>query len=367
MGKSIAVKKEAAETPRAARPGFSAAGPGGLAQAKKMAKATFEENKKLFKKVPPGWPKDAVPDKARWCSWLPEDWTLCLKLTENGLLLQCYVGPAPEHKRYFHKVDVEKNIGRSLDEKREMPKEMLDAKVTKSLAKSLAESDYDSNNFLKYTGSGTGLQYMIDRCWKAHGKTIREVLSGLTQKADGGNERGYTLADLRYDLKAGRLEAVKTKAEVGKAPSKATSSSSTSSSSASATTKKRKQEEDSAATTKKCKQEGKLTGKQKVKEEPRAAASSSSSAISASLPKDLPVAADASFWQMFTKSRSQKASAGDICALVCIGRSLGVEALVLDVLPAVLAQEPKERSKYGELALKALETAMKAKKLHKIG
>merc|ERR1712019_19993 len=39
-------------------------------------------------------------------------------------------------------------------------------------------------------------------------------------KQTGGSERTYGMADLRYDLKAGRLEIVKTRKELGQVPPK---------------------------------------------------------------------------------------------------------------------------------------------------
>ena len=110
--------------------------------------------------------KDRMVDE-RWCSWLPQDWSAALKMTQKGLLLHCYVGPAPEHKRFFHKVALEKHLRRSLgvDERGKKP---------------IDWGDVDPKSFLKHSETNKVCPYIDSRCRKAHGLSVEEAVDFMT-------------------------------------------------------------------------------------------------------------------------------------------------------------------------------------------
>ena len=338
----------------------------------------------MKKKMPKNWPIDTVVDTSRWCGWLPKNFTIGLKLTENGYLLQCFVGPAPECKRFFHKKDIEKYVGRELStgERGMIPTELQDSRLKKTLQGHVdVASDLTSSDFLKYTGLVCGLQYMNDRCAKAHGMTVNDALSNLTYtdgegKTTGGKVRRYAIPDLRYDLKAGRLETVKTRAAVGKAPAKPTGLPKQ----AGPVAEKRKRASNDAVgdalVTKKARtievkrecfsQDAavgvKMRSSQGTKQEKKAApikpkqepgTSSKAATVGAKVRVKVEVEAkvDSSAWEIYQTTRAQAlrgiVSSRDIFTLVGVGRSLGIDGLLLDVLPAVLSKEPKHRGAFG--------------------
>merc|ERR1712083_414202 len=62
---------------------------------------------------------------------------------------------------------------------------------------------------LTYSGKRALAPYITTRCQQLSGKTIREALTTFRCIGDKGEERNYTLTDLRYDLGSGRLVAEK--------------------------------------------------------------------------------------------------------------------------------------------------------------
>merc|ERR1712187_70448 len=72
---------------------------------------------------------------------------------------------------------------------------------------------------------------------------------------------------------------------------------------------------------------------------------------------------DSTAWQIYDAIRAQAAkdivSIRDIFTLVGIAQNLGVDDLLLDVLPKVLSKAPKDRGDFGKLTLKQLDAAMK--------
>merc|ERR1740117_2143076 len=101
------------------------------------------------------WPKDCVVDEEHWCSWLPEDWTVALKRIVSKLLLRCYIGPAPERKRIFHKVDLEEYLGRKLKAGTRLK--------PRALSKDLQRS-FPPERFLCRTESVADKAYINTRC-----------------------------------------------------------------------------------------------------------------------------------------------------------------------------------------------------------
>lgn len=173
----------------------------GGAEAKKLAKDTYDK-KMAANPVPeddPNWPENCVKDDT-WCSWLPEGWTPALKKTNGDLLLRCYIGPAPERKRFFHKVDVEKYVGKKLPcrDRRERPL-MVPEKLPKGIA---AES------FIERTDKSAHVPYITQRCNAAHGMQVKDVLTTLKFTDTKGKVRCYGVGDLVYDIKGGRLKVV---------------------------------------------------------------------------------------------------------------------------------------------------------------
>jgi len=66
-----------------------------------------------LKERPANWPANVEVDTvSRWAFWLPEGWAQGINTTVSGKTLKCYM--TPEGKRFFHKKDIEKFIGRVL-------------------------------------------------------------------------------------------------------------------------------------------------------------------------------------------------------------------------------------------------------------
>merc|ERR1712031_83607 len=63
---------------------------------------------------------------------------------------------------------------------------------------------FPASAVLHFTGSGEGAPYMVKRCKKHNGRTIQQCL-GMKYADSSGNQRSYGVADLRYDIKGGRL------------------------------------------------------------------------------------------------------------------------------------------------------------------
>eukprot|EP00746_Dinoflagellata_sp_MGD_P166603 gnl/MRDRNA2_/MRDRNA2_96617_c0_seq1.p1 gnl/MRDRNA2_/MRDRNA2_96617_c0~~gnl/MRDRNA2_/MRDRNA2_96617_c0_seq1.p1 ORF type:complete len:441 (+),score=103.12 gnl/MRDRNA2_/MRDRNA2_96617_c0_seq1:116-1438(+) len=181
----------------------------------------MEETKKLELQ---DWPKDIAVDDGlkidigRWPSWLPEEWTAATKMTVNDCRLDCYVGPTPERKMYFHKADIEKYLGKKLPIGLRGPKPRSEVKKLPKDSK-----EFNLEHYLECTGIKADAQYIEDRCRGVHGMQIKEALQSfkfkqptshsqmkLGVRAESG-ERHYSVADLRYDMKCKRLKQVETK------------------------------------------------------------------------------------------------------------------------------------------------------------
>merc|ERR1712048_921397 len=75
---------------------------------------------------------------------------------------------------------------------------------------------------------------------------------------------------------------------------------------------------------------------------------------------------DATAWEIYDAIRAQAArnivSTRDIFTMVGIARNVGVDDLLLDVLPKVLSKSPKDRGDFGKLTVNQLDATMKAKR-----
>jgi len=179
-----------------------------------MAQQLFDERlEETKKKNLQDWPEGYVVN-GKWNSWLPEDWTAATKMTVNKLLLDCYIGPLPERKMFFHKADVEKYLGKKLPNTLRGPK-------PRTLPPGL-QDQFNEEHFLERTKVPAKEKYIAERCNAVHGMQIKEVLksfkfmqpkshSQMKLRKSETTERPYSVADLKYDLKYRRLKVVETK------------------------------------------------------------------------------------------------------------------------------------------------------------
>jgi len=146
---------------------------------------------------PKHWPKLARPDLKSHTSWLPRDWDFGHKLTRGGKLLPCYVRQGDGRMR-FHKADVEGDVGRQLTS---------EERGLKSHARwASGEFGDPETTVLKRTVKSVGnpAAYIDDRCKLLDGLTIKAALTEFKYDRTG-KLVNYTNADLRYDLKSGRI------------------------------------------------------------------------------------------------------------------------------------------------------------------
>jgi len=80
-------------------------------------------------------------------------------------------------------------------------------KVIKSVLKK-SQGDYPAKSKITYTQQSSTVAYINKRCSRCHQKTVGEVV-GMKFKDASGNERSYTLYDLKYDIQGGRLKIKK--------------------------------------------------------------------------------------------------------------------------------------------------------------
>jgi hypothetical protein len=80
-------------------------------------------------------------------------------------------------------------------------------KVRKTMLKK-SHADYPAKAKITYTKLTSKVAYLNRRCSRCHKKTVEEVL-GMKYKYLDGNERSYTLQDLKYDIQGGRLSVKK--------------------------------------------------------------------------------------------------------------------------------------------------------------
>jgi len=71
-------------------------------------------------------------------------------------------------------------------------------------------SEFAATSIVRFTSKADGQQskYMVDRCKKLHNKTVEQCM-GVTYTDAAGGAKKYGMSDLRYDVKAGRLQVQK--------------------------------------------------------------------------------------------------------------------------------------------------------------
>lgn len=139
--------------------------------------------------VPPaGWPEGAYPDPSAWVSWLPEDWTPAVQVTNGAKIRRCYI--SPEKKRFFHKVDIEKALKRKLTciDGGSKPMHPLHAK------------DFPSKAKLKLGTAVSGSAYIQKRCVALVGKTVAYAMASYCYMDTHGKAKKYSILDLKYDV-----------------------------------------------------------------------------------------------------------------------------------------------------------------------
>lgn len=293
--------------------------------AKTCAAKRFEQLKAKMKPIPEKWPKECVVDD-RWCSYLPPDWTPACKKTENGLLLQCMIGPPPERKRFFHKKALEAYLGRQLTSEERGPKHRV--------VRQECESEFPPKSFLKRTAVQSLCDYLNARCNKAHGLTIEEAIGSLVFEKKGVLVH-YNVADLRYDIAGGRLEIVK-QPPTGRVPM--LEKPATVAQTKDLSTRKRRRS---------CAEERAQTSMQRSRLDPDRA-TPYGSAESSTL---------ASIYQQLFKPFKRRAVKGTkdeegLYTLLGVGHAHAFESTVLAALPAVLRKDPSDRGALDALVLK---------------
>lgn len=78
------------------------------------------KDKKQPPPKPANWPHDTEVDVSKWVFWLPEGWIQGLRTSPAGKTLKCYF--TPEGRRFWHKKDIEKLLGRELPKLEPPPK-----------------------------------------------------------------------------------------------------------------------------------------------------------------------------------------------------------------------------------------------------
>lgn len=164
---------------------------------------------------PPHWPELARPDPKAHTSWLPKDWSFGHKLTRGGKLLVCYVSNTGRMR--FHKSAVEEDVGRKLT---------TEERGVKSHAR-LASGEFGDpeTTVLKRTTKSVGkpAAYIDERCKLLDGLTVKAALTEFKYDRNG-KQANYTTADLKYDLKYGRITTELAAASQPSAPEAASAS-----------------------------------------------------------------------------------------------------------------------------------------------
>jgi len=345
----------------------------GGAEATKLARTTFDE-KKIG--TPADW-KDGFVKDDRWVSYLPADWTPGLKMTDGGILIKVYVGPLPERKHFFHKVDLEKHLGRalSLDERGPKP---------------LAFNDIDPKKFIKRKDTGAVAEYLNERCNKLHGLSVEEAM-GLSFEHTHGKTKKYCLADLKYDLQYNRFELVDERPSQSSRPSPSILARRVSGTPRVPATPNRRVPgtprlsfKQSIPATPKVPATPKRTipstpiktargaapltppplkrQRTSASEPPplKLAAGSSSSSAATSKCANKPMAAkvfDSCYATLKSKAATNVTDETSIFTMIGVGTSLGLESSMLNMLPELLRKSPADRGASMQFVLKQFEQA----------
>lgn len=183
---------------------------------KEMAKKVFDYLKPATQEIVARekldkWPEDCVYQKDRHCSYLPKDWHCATKMTINGRLLDCWIGPVGsqnqetgERKKIYHKVDLEKHLGRKVEMNERGPK-------PRTLTKDLIDKGFDEESYLERTDVCAEVEYINDRCNALHGVQVKDALVNKKFKHTHNKMKNYSVSDLRYDTGMKRLKVVKEK------------------------------------------------------------------------------------------------------------------------------------------------------------
>jgi len=328
----------------------SAFGKRGGKIAKGLAKKIFEQ-KKANATTPPDWPTGWIVDD-RWCSWLPLDWTPAIKTTANGCLLHGCVGPPPERKPFFHKVDLARFLGRTLALTERGPK-----------PPEATCGNYDPNLFIKRLPVAAVAPYINNRLDKVHGLSVEEAVNLSCWHGGLNKEKRYTTTDLKYDIKCNRLTLVPQRPSQSSRPVVAPATPSRQR--ASPSTPGRSGATSAPATP--TERRTMAAPATPVKQPRNSAAPSTPAASSAgsqgtrSGRKDGPSVADV-FRSCYVPLKRRAASGIEaekaILAMQGIGFTLGLDATMLKTLPDVLRKMPAERGEFGNFVLDELEKAV---------
>lgn len=322
---------------------------------KKAAMAAMDASSKK------GWPQDVVADD-RWCSWMPEGWEPALKMTAGKILIQGMVGPLPEdggvRKFFFHKVDLEKHLGRKLDldERGKKPRDF---------------GNINPEHFLHRTDREPLQSYIKTRCDGLHGYSVEEALDDFKYMHGEGKDakqKQYSMQDLKYDVEerkflqlvperpaaGARQAAPLTPASVDRHLPNASSEAC-----AAPSTPKR---QDSGASASGSLVQMPSTPAKRPRVASAAAASASGKQARLNSAEDYAQMARREIFEQCYKPFKTRAALSvederSMCALVGAGFDLGIDVMVLKALKLALRTAPEGRGKIGQAVLEEFEGA----------
>lgn len=290
---------------------------------------------RLKKEAPSDWPEGAVPN-VRCSTPLPDGWQHAMKVTAKsgrgggGILRRCYIGPGGLVK--WHKSDLEKHLGVKIETDHEHGNRFISP---------LVFDEFPEEATIRRTDSKVGSEYMVKRCDGLDGKTVSDSLYNYKYKSGSSGESvQYTVSDLRYDIKGGRiiLETAGVASQLVK------------------------------------KEQGKKThasARLTRQDVPSSSSRSSPSSSSRSSPIAAPSLQTSKPSKLALKhikqsvfkpllSRAAKGGSGesDIYTMLGVGHQLKMDQLMLNVLPDVLRKSPAERGSFGEGVLKQFEAEL---------
>lgn len=329
MAKKILVKKESGKTADIQQKRITAFGHHGGEKAKKLAQLAYAKKKAI---TPTDWPENCAIDD-RWCSWLPQDWSPAVKMTEGGLLLLCYIGPAPDRKRFFHKKDLEAFVKRSLgsDERGTKPPEL---------------GDIDPKSFVKRTDVVAQADYLNARCDKAHGLSVEEALATSCEHTHG-KQKKYTVPKRPSQSSKPTIAPATPLRRQCKGSAPATPG-----------TPIKVKKELKSAEHKRPIMAPKNNAKRSTPVTPTVwndAVGSSSGSPSSSSSSFLEVLFKSCYKSLETKAASGMADETSIYAIIGIGGSLGLDRTMLSSLPEILRKPAAERGDFGQFVLHQFE------------
>jgi hypothetical protein len=283
--------------------------------------------KRLNKTTPLDFPEGAVLN-VRCCVPLPEGWHHAMKVTgksgrgNGGILRHCYIGPGGLVK--WHKYDLEKHLGIKIEGEQESVHHFISPVIFE---------EFPEDAIIRRTDNQIGCEYMLKRCDGLNGKTVSDALYSYQYKrSDLAGSKQYSVSDLRYDIKGGRIEL-----DMGKATA------------ASQPLKQKPVKKDKPVNGSKKQQVSTSAVKRGKTLMNATAASSKSSARSSNAGLQIVVK------PLLSRAAKGAASEGDIYTMLGIGHQLNMDQLMLKVLPEVLRKSPADRGSFGEGVLKQFE------------